>query len=113
MNLFINGEVLKSAEGTTQDDPMAMAVYAIGITPLIDDCTGCSTLQDQSQWWSKLNELGPQYGYFPNASTSVLLVKPEHLNRSKPLFSNSNLTTVTDGACVLGTSIASAGFVTK
>ena len=78
-----NGEIA-STEGTTQGDPLAMAMYALAITPLIhqlgsscpcvrqvrfaDDATGASTCSNLKSWWNKLSSCGPAFGYHPNAS---------------------------------------------
>ena len=79
--LFVDGDCVMSKEGTTQGDPLAMAMYAIGTQPLIrkldgtikqvwyaDDSAAGSTLQQLRRWWDLLNEIGPHYGYFPNGA---------------------------------------------
>ena len=66
-----------------------MAMYAIAITPLIqrledhgvkqawyaDGATAGGALKQLKQWWDGIAELGPDYGYFPNATKTWLVVK--------------------------------------
>ena len=70
--LFIGEEIMHSSEGTTQGDPLAMAMYAIASLPLIrqlkeassanqvwfaDDATAGGQLQQLKQWWEVLERL--------------------------------------------------------
>lgn len=84
--LFVLGGLeLRSVEGTTQGDPLAMNLYAISLQPLItklqlssatkqcwfaDDATGCGSLDEVRKWWDDLSENGPALGYFPNAKNA-------------------------------------------
>ena len=85
INLYIDGETLLSQKGTTQGDPLAMAMYAIAVNPLInnlkrdamkqvwfaDDASAVGNLSDIRAWWECLKKVGPDYGYFPNASNPL------------------------------------------
>ena len=67
--LFIDGNHILSQEGTTQGDPLAMAMYAIGTLPLIhklqgegdvtqawyaDDASAGGRTPDLRVWWDSL-----------------------------------------------------------
>ena len=69
------------AEGTTQGDSIAMALYASYIWPLItslqvvstakqcsfaDDAGGIGSSTDIKRWWDTLSTLGPDFDFFPN-----------------------------------------------
>ena len=102
--LFVTGgSEIASNEGTTQGDPIAMAMYAIGILPLLeikcdlqntsairmafaDDFTGIGSINELKVWWNMINEYGPYIGYFPNAKKSVLIVKEQFLPLAKREF---------------------------
>ena len=98
--LSIDGEILFSSEGTTQGDPLAMVMYAVGILPLIrrlnqltvsqvlyaDDAAAIGQLQHLHQWWDELVFAGSDFGYFANPSKSWLLVKPTVLDTAKSLL---------------------------
>jgi hypothetical protein len=103
--LFVIGGVeIKSSEGTTQGDPIAMAVYAIAIIPLIlmiveimkerqnntskmaayaDDLAAAGNIDDIKFFWKQLCRLGPKFGYYPEASKTWLIVKDKHLEKAK------------------------------
>ncbi len=108
--LFVTGGLeLSFAEGTTQGDPMAMPVYAVGIVPLLssinpnpgptprhvasaDDLGGAGQFQQLRHLWDKVVKIGPKLGYYPKASKSWLVVKSEELaEEAKRIFSNTHI----------------------
>ena len=123
--LFIDGETLFSQEGTTQGDPLAMAMFAIAISPLIhrleeedikqvwfaDDATAGGELSHLKSWWDRITELGPHYGYHPNASKTCLLVKESRLEEACTIFKGTGIAINTDGTRYLGAAIGTQSFV--
>ena len=105
-DLYIQGgRSIKSEEGTTQGDPTAMAIYALGITPLLvwlskksnegnsafaskdvafaDDLNGIGAVESLKRWWSLLEEEGKKFGYCVNAKKSYLIVKEQYKDKAK------------------------------
>ena len=125
IDLFIDGETIYSQEGTTQGDPLAIAMYAIAITPIInnleceslkqiwyaDDAAAGGKLSDLKAWWDRLTELGPDYGYYPNASKSWLIVKEEHLPVAEITFQESGVAITKEGRRYLDGAIGTRTFV--
>ena len=54
------------------------------------------------RWWDQLNQKGPGYGYYPNASKTWLLVKPSAQDRARELFGDSGVNITTDERRLLG-----------
>lgn len=123
--LFVDGTVLLSQEGTTQGDPLSMAMFALASIPLInristpsatqiwfaDDAGAGGKVKALRHWWDKLNEVGPQYGYFPNASKTAIAVKPEHLSKATEVFQDTAVLITTEGKKYLGGAIGSDQFL--
>ena len=120
-----SGEI-SSSEGTTQGDPLAMAMYALAVRPLIDhlqsnspavkqvwyadDATGAASCSALRAWWDDLLEQGKGFGYHPNASKTHLVVKAEFLEKAKELFAGTNVNITTQGKRHLGAAIGSMDF---
>lgn len=124
--LFVAGGVeLASREGTTQGDPLAMVLYAIGIMPLIDllrgkakqvwfadDAQAADKLLALRAWWDIIVEHGPRYGYFAKPSKTKLIVKPERSDEAKVVFAGTSIEVVA-GWRDLGTAIGDTAFIRK
>jgi len=122
--LFVGGEAILSREGTTQGDPLAMAMYALALVPMInrlhrlvkqvwyaDDAAAAGLLTDLRAWWDMLCDIGPQYGYFVNSSKTFLIVKEEHLTQARLIFAGTNIQLTTEGKRYLGSALGSPVFV--
>ncbi len=123
--LFVtNGGEIRSCEGTTQGDPLGMPMYALGLLPLVsflwdmirqawfaDDAAAAGKLNALRQWWIRLCEQGPLFGYHPNASKSWLVVKPALLTRAQELFSDLGVQVTSTGRRYLGGAIGTDDFV--
>ena len=123
-NLYMVGNsgggigAMQSREGTTQGDPVAMAMYAIGMSVLqdeisyeethvkqvayADDLSGAGKITDLKKWWDLVNVKGPIIGYTPNASKSVLIVKPDLYSLAVETFQDSSVIVTKEGMRHLG-----------
>ena len=111
--IYVNSEGFFSLfqEGTTQGCPLSMAMYALGLAPMVkklqpackqvwfaDDASGCDELVKLKRWYDDLLLNGPTYGYYPNPSKCILVVKPEKLDLAKLLFKDTEVNVQIDGS---------------
>ena len=118
--MFIDGSSLLSQEGTTQGDPLAMPMYAIGIIPVIqqlkslarqvwytDDAAAAGgSLLQLKDWWSALLSFGHHFGYHVNAAKTWLVVKQEHLVSAQRIFNGTGIQITSAGRPYLGAPLA-------
>ena len=126
VNLYIHGETIMSQEGITQGDPLAMATYAISTVPLIhrlsnesikqawfaDDASAAGDLSAIRQWWDHLVQICPEYGYYPNAPKTWLIVKEESFSQAIQVFQDSGVSITKEGKRHLGAAVGTNSFKT-
>jgi hypothetical protein len=122
-SLFVQDETVLSCEGVMQGDPLAMAMFALGIAPLIkelegiyqiwfaDDAAAGGSLEEVYQWWNKIVEIGPRYGYYPNPGKTWLLVKENEFESAQNLFESSGVNITSSGRKHLGAAIGNQEFI--
>ena len=125
--LFVGGETLLSQEGTTQGDPLAMAMFALASVPLAkkvttegatqawfaDDASAGGILISIRQWWDTLLVQGPKYGYYPNAIKTALITKREHHEKALSVFKDTGVEITVAGKRYLGGALGSDEFIAE
>ena len=125
--LVVKDEFMYSKEGITQGDPLAMAMFALASVPLIrridtdgaiqawyaDDASSGGLLACIRKWWDQLTMYGPQYGYFPNAVKTWLIVKEDKHAEAVQLFEETGVKITTTGQRYLGGAIGKEVFVSS
>ena len=107
-----------------------MAMYAIAIIPLImllkltekfpnkqtkmvafaDDLSAGGSLSNIKKWWNALCNLGPKFGFNPEASKCWLIVKPQLVKEAEELFENTKVNITIKGKQHLGATIGSQDY---
>ena len=73
------------------DDTTKQSWYA-------DDAAACGMLRKLKDWWVKLCDIGPSFGYFPKPSKTVLIVKDlKYLPTAKSLFHGTGIKITLEG----------------
>ena len=106
----------------------AMPMYGVAIKPLIDklastvdsnlckqvwyadDSSSAGELFEMLKWWKELCTTGPKYGYFPLASKTILIVKPEFEEKARDVFGDSGVKISISGERHMGAVIGSPEF---
>jgi hypothetical protein len=124
--LFCGKAELSSEEGVTQGCPFGMVMYALGTVNFIkavkvpgttqawyaDDSQGAGKLQALYDWYIKVRDNGPGYGYYVKPSKSFLVVKPALREAAEKMFNGTGVK-IMSGARDLGAGIGDEAFVRK
>ena len=99
---------LFSKEGAGQGDPLSMLMYAAAMTPLIkalenekwtqnwctDDSACAAKLPLLHDWFQKLCQLGPSYGYYPEPKKTVVVVDENDTDAANACFHDLDIKVV-------------------
>ena len=75
-----------------------------------DDLIAAGCIPGLKYWWDQLCELFPKFGYFPQASKSWLIIKPEVEEKAKNIFHGRGVQITTEGKRHLGASLGSTKY---
>ena len=102
-----------------------MAMYAIGIIPLIqylggdnlqqvwyaDDGTAGAKIVKLREWWDHLLTTGPDYVYHPNTSKTWPIVKEDKYDNACKIFDGTGVNITIEGRRLLGGALGTCTFL--
>ena len=123
-SLFVGGVEMFSQEGTTQGDPLAMAMVGLATAPLIRkiatpnateawfaDDAGCGgSLKQSAKMMGSPLQHWTSIWYFPNAIKKFLVVKPDKEDKAQSLFAGTGVALNASGKRYLGGAPRQASF---
>ena len=108
-----------------------MAIYGIGVTPLInmlidivvtsaesqvrvlaytDDFSAPGKLDDIRKWWDTLTILRPKFVYYPEPTKTWLAIKPYASQQTNEIFSKAKIKVTSEGHRYLGGTVGTEDF---
>ena len=75
-----------------------------------DDATSAVYCNNLKAWWDDLTVLGPTFGYYLNGSKTHLVVKPEHEEMARQLFTDNDVNISIEGKYQLNAALGSRTF---
>lgn len=75
-----------------------------------DDASAAGDIHSLRHWWDHLIQLGPDYGYYPNAPKTWLIVKEKILPLAETIFEGSGVSVTKEGKWHLGAAIETEAF---
>ena len=117
---IVGGRELRSKEGTMQGDPVSMALYGLGLIPLLskikrddlskniqhvayaDDLTGGGCIRALRKWFDNIVLYGPSFGYDAEPSKSWLVVKESDYDEAVEVFKDTDVNITKRGKKHLG-----------
>ena len=67
-------------------------------------------MKDLRKWWDKLCQIGPMYGYYPNANKTGIITKDDLVPLAREIFQGTGVKITSEGQRQLGAALGKASF---
>ena len=93
-----------STHPPARDDGIKQVWYA-------DDATAGGLLEHLKKWWGDIIKLGPDFGYYLNATKTWLFVNKDHLEEATDKFNQSGVSIIAEGRRHLRATLGTPQFI--